>query len=180
MSSSSKWPVPSLFALAPPFHSHWNCSRWWKYVVDLLPWVSACAPVSCCSMMVHGWQPTSGILLQSLTPWCNRSAVGVLPALRNDREAQEQHQADTLMWLRTRVHVCPAHRQRLLQESKMALGEYSLRTDQVAPCCLLWIWYNVSTFKFASTAVESHKINTFSFVRWFVLFNSFGFHSVCF
>lgn len=43
------------------------------------------------------------------------------------------------MWLKSRVHLCPTDGQKLLQESKMAFEEYSLRTNQVAPCCLLWI-----------------------------------------
>lgn len=65
-------------------------------------------------------------------------------SLINDYEALMQSQANSLIWLKSRVHVCPsAESQKLLQESKMASKEYSKWTDQVAPCCLSWIWLNV-------------------------------------
>lgn len=147
MSSSSKWPVPSLIALAPP-PPPFSFSLELQQMVEICSRPPAMGECVCSSfVLLHdgAWLTAhtrdTPAVTSSLMSSLSRCHVF---SLINDYEALMQSQANSLIWLKSRVHVCPsAESQKLLQESKMASKEYSLWTEQVAPCCLLWIWLNV-------------------------------------
>lgn len=87
-----------------------------------------------------------------------------------------ESQANGLMWLKGRVHVSFCIWSEIT--SRKQDGFWGVFKANWAGCTFLSyvdLSEPVSAFKFASAAVESHKINTFSSFWWLILFNSLCF-----
>lgn len=176
MSSSSKWPVPSLIALAPP--PPFSFSLELQQMVEICSRPPAMGECVCSSfVLLHdgAWlaahtQDTPAVT-SSLTS--SLSCCHVF-SLMNDYEALMQRLANSLIWLKSRVHVCPSAQSQKFYFKKARWLLRSIQSELSRLHPVVGLMKRVSDFNFSSAAV-GWKTNTFSSFRWFILFQSLSF-----